>query len=399
MRRSPLLPIFLIVLVDVLGFTIVIPLLPLYAETLGATPLIATCITSVYAVCSLLSTPVIGNLSDKFGRKRLLLLSQAGTCAGFFVLAGANALWMVFLGRIIDGITAGNLALAQAYISDHTKPEDRAKSFGIIGIAFGLGFMVGPGLGGYLGHIVAPSPLAPAAYPFLLAAALSATSMLCTRMLLTNERPPQADPAMASGPGGRRPGAFDFATYLAYFRRPGLGNLYLQFFLFTFSFSCFTSGMALFMQARFNWDAQDTGILFTYSGFLGIIWQGGVIGRLVKRFGDAPVALAGMASAAVAYVVMGLSETVAMLVVAATMSSFGNGVIRPVLTAQITKAVGRHEQGVALGISGSLSSFAMVMAPPTGGLLLDHAQLTGWARRRDGRAYTRRRAGGVTATG
>jgi MFS family permease len=375
MRRSPLLPIFLIVLVDVLGFTIVIPLLPLYAETLGATPLIATCITSVYAVCSLLSTPVIGNLSDRFGRKRLLLVSQAGTCGGFLVLAGSNALWMVFLGRIIDGITAGNLALAQAYISDHTTPENRAKSFGIIGIAFGLGFMVGPGLGGYLGHISV-------AYPFLLAAALSATSMFCTSVLLTDEKPPQGEPTATDapvGPGGRRPGAFDFATYLTYFRRPGLGSLLLQFFLFTFSFSCFTSGMALFMQGKFHWDERDTGVLFTYTGFLGIIWQGGVIGRLVKRFGDAPIALAGMASAAVAYVIIGVSDTVTLLVVAATISSFGNGVIRPVLTAQITKAVGRHEQGTALGISGSLSSFAMVMAPPTGGFLLDHAELTGWA--------------------
>ena len=149
-KRSPLLPIFLIVLVDVLGFTIVIPLLSLYAEKFGASPLVATTLVSVYALCSLISTPIIGKLSDRYGRKPLLLVSQAGTCGGFLLIGSAHALWMVFLGRILDGLTAGNLSLAQAYISDHTAPENRAKAFGVIGIAFGIGFMAGPGLGGYL---------------------------------------------------------------------------------------------------------------------------------------------------------------------------------------------------------------------------------------------------------
>src|SRR3954447_7637422 len=117
-KRSPLLPIFLVVLVDVLGFTIVYPLLPFYAEKFGASPLVATTLVSVYALCSLFSTPLIGRLSDQFGRRRLLLISQAGTFAGFLVLAFSRALWMVFLGRIIDGLTAGNLSTAQAYISD-----------------------------------------------------------------------------------------------------------------------------------------------------------------------------------------------------------------------------------------------------------------------------------------
>src|ERR1041384_6532145 len=151
MKRSPLLPIFLVVLVDVLGFTIVYPLLPFYALTFGASKLTATTLVSVYALCSLFSTPVIGRLSDQFGRRRLLLLSQAGTCAGFLVLAFSNALWMVFLGRILDGLTAGNLSIAQAYISDHTKPENRAKAFGVIGIAFGIGFFFGPTMAGWLG--------------------------------------------------------------------------------------------------------------------------------------------------------------------------------------------------------------------------------------------------------
>lgn len=374
-QRSPLLPIFLIVLVDVMGFTIVIPLLALYAERFDASPLVATTIVSVYAVCSLISTPIIGNLSDRYGRKPLLLISQAGTCAGFLILGLSTALWMVFVGRILDGITAGNLSTAQAYISDHTKPEDRAKAFGVIGVAFGIGFMFGPWMGGQLGtygmHV-----------PFLVSAGMSALSILCTATLLTREKPPQL--AAPAGPGGRRPGAFDVATYLDYFRRPGLGAIYLQFFLFTFAFSCFTSGFALFAERRFTsgghpWTAKEVGYMFAYAGFLGIIMQGGLIGRLVRRFGEVKLGIAGFVAAAIGYALLGFTYTLTLLVVVATMNSFGNGVLRPVITSRITQAVGRHEQGVALGISGSLSSLAMAMAPPTGGVLIDNGWLMAWA--------------------
>jgi MFS family permease len=373
-ERSPLLPIFLIVLVDVLGFTIVIPLLSLYAEHFGASPLVATTIVSVYAACSLVSTPLIGNLSDRYGRRRLLLVSQAGTFAGFIMLGNATALWMVFAGRILDGITAGNLSIAQAYISDHTKPEDRAKAFGIIGIAFGVGFMFGPALGGYLGKTNMHTP-------FIVSACLSALSMTCTYFLLPREKPPEkkAETSAAALPGGKRPSAFDISTYTEYFRRPGLGNIYFQFFAFTFAFSCFTSGFALFAEHKYGWDARDTGYLFAYAGFLGAILQGGLIGRLVKKYGEIKLVIFGFVSAIIAYVMMGLAPGWQLLMVASVFSAFGNGVLRPVLTSRITTAVGRHEQGIAIGISGSLSSFAMTMSPPTGGSFLDRDWLLAWA--------------------
>jgi MFS family permease len=447
-RRSPLLPIFLIVLVDVLGFTIVIPLLGFYAERFGASPLVATTLVSVYAVCSLISTPIIGNLSDRVGRKRMLLFSQAGTCLGFLMLAWSHSLWMVFVGRILDGITAGNLSLAQAYISDHTKPENRAKAFGVIGVAFGIGFMIGPGLGGTLGKY--------GLYlPFLVAACLSMLSMFATYTLLPKETrgAPDEEPkpaAVPAGPGGRRPSAFDVRTYLAYFRRPGLGSLYLQFFFFAFSFSSFMSGFALFaerrftverhlthtpstcmlavdenlqlpgatmgtlhlgdetlaygtqweivnpraievkgdacarldaapIKARFPWTAHEVGLLFVFSGVLGILLQGGLIGRLVRRFGESNLIIAGFVSSTAAAVTLGFSYTLAMLVVVAVMWSFGTGVTRPAITSRITQVAGRSEQGVAIGISGSLSSVAMMLAPPTGGLLLDHHWTLAWA--------------------
>ncbi len=444
-RRSPLLPIFLIVLVDVLGFTIVIPLLAFYAEKFGATPLVATTLVSVYATCSLLSTPIIGRLSDRYGRRPLLLVSQAGTCLGFLMLAFSSSLWMVFIGRILDGITAGNLSIAQAYISDHTEPKDRAKAFGVIGVAFGFGFSLGPGLGGVLSKAYGPH------MPFIVAACLSATSMLATYLLLHEDKKPGSSAEGPQGPGGKRPGPFDIKTYLEYFRRPGLGTIYLQFFLFSFAFSCFMSNFALFSERRFTvghdisriadqpcllraddklelpgarrgelrigdeplvydkqwvivdentielrgdacaridtakitgrfpWSAHEVGLLFVFSGVLGILLQGGLLGRLVRKFGEAKLAIMGFIASALGYALLGFTYSIGLLLVVAALNSFGNGVLRPALTSQLTQLVGREEQGVALGISGSLSSLAMMMAPPTGGVLLNHEWLLAWA--------------------
>src|SRR5215475_14154031 len=184
MKKSPLFSIFLIVLVDVLGLTIILPLLTFDAESFGATPAVVGMLVSAYAACQLIAGPPIGHLSDRVGRRPVLLVSQMGTYAGFLILASARALWMVFLARIIDGLTAGNLTVAQAYISDVTEPENRAKSFGIIGIAFGLGFLMGPAVSGYLAQYNNT-------YPIFLAAALSLTSILCTYFLLPSVIPHQ----------------------------------------------------------------------------------------------------------------------------------------------------------------------------------------------------------------
>ena len=150
--KSPLLPIFLIVVVDVLGLTSMLPLLPFYAEHFGASPVVVGLLISSYALCQLVAGPILGQISDRVGRKPVLTVSQLGTFAGFLVLAWAPSLWVVFLARIIDGLTAGNLSIAQAYIADVTAPKDRAKSFALIGIAFGIGFLIGPGASGYLTH-------------------------------------------------------------------------------------------------------------------------------------------------------------------------------------------------------------------------------------------------------
>ena len=369
--RASLLPVFLIVLVDVFGMTLVIPLLAIYAETFHATPLQATMLVSVFAVCQLVSGPIIGHASDRHGRKPLLILSQIGTCIGFIVLARATALWMIYLSRVIDGATAGNLSLAQAYIADNTPPEGRAKAFGLIGIAFGLGFFIGPGVTGFLSEHYGLSA------PIYLAAVMSCTSIVATMTLLRGGEAPRAT-------HGDRLAAFRFRTYAQYFARPELRPLLLQFLFFMLAFTTFISGFALFAERRFTWNGhpfgpREIGYVFSFVGFLGIILQGAFIGRLVKRYGERKLAAAGFASLVVGYFFLGATTSVVLLLFVAVISGFGNGVLRPALTSLVTHQAGAREQGVVLGITQSLTSMAAIVAPIVVGLLIERNLLSYWA--------------------
>lgn len=367
MRRSPLLPIFLIVLVDVLGMTIVYPLLTIYAEHFGASPLTATLLVSSFAVCQLLSGPILGGLSDRYGRRPILLVSQLGTLAGFIILAKADALWMVFLGRVLDGATAGNLAIAQAYIADHTAPEKRAQSFALIGIAFGLGFALGPVISGWLAHHSL-------AAPFWMAAALSAMSIAGTLFILPRE----------DAPAAATPRKFALGQLGAFFRRPTLGWLLLLFLVYMFTFSLFIGGFALFAERHYTWDGhpfrpREIGFAFAGSALVGLVIQGGLMRRLVPKHGEAKLALVGFATAAIGYPLLGVSSAIGFLAAATLVSSIGNALLRPALTALVTRAADASEQGTVLGITQSLSSITSIAAPPLAGLLIEHGHGDLWA--------------------
>jgi DHA1 family tetracycline resistance protein-like MFS transporter len=372
LRSSPLLPIFLIVAVDVLGLTIMIPLLPFYAEKLGASPFQVGWLIGIYAMCQLISGPLLGRMSDHTGRKPLLIVSQIGTLIGFLVTAFAPNLWILFLARAIDGSTAGNLSLAQAYISDVTEPKDRSKAFGIIGISFGMGFLIGPAISGFLAGY-------DYRYPILAAAFLSASSIVATSLLLPSVKPGKAK---ASGPGGTRISLVQWGAYVEYFRRPVLAARLFEFFAFAFSFSMFVSGLPLFVERRLTYHGMpfgpvQLGYVWAFAGLLGIFLQGPALGRLVKRFGEKALLRTGFAGYAIGYAILALCHTLPVLLIATVVTSIG-GLVRPTLTSMITQEASREEQGVVLGLTQSLTSVAQICAPPLGGFLIERGLLSGW---------------------
>lgn len=356
MPKSPLFPIFLTVFVDVLGLTIVLPLLPFYAEHFGAPPIVVGALAASYALCQLVSGPILGRISDRVGRKPTLLVSQMGTFAAFLMIGSAHALWMLFLGRIIDGMTAGNLAIAQAYISDVTRPENRTRAFALIGIAFGSGFLVGPAISGVVAQRYGYGA------PAFVAAGLSALSVLCTATLLPRTPPrPDGEPAPSRT---RSMGRF--------FSREVTRDRLVAFFCFALSFGMYVGGNALFLERRLGFDVAKVGWIFAYSGLVGGLVQGGIITRLVKRLGEARLSALGFACMGVGFGAVGFAHSLAHVLVCATIAGFGSAVVRPALTTLITKSVGTHEQGAALGVSQSLASVANILGPLTAGFLIQH---------------------------
>jgi multidrug resistance protein len=359
------------VAVDVLGLTLMIPLLPFYAESMGASPAQVGWLIGIYAACQLVSGPLLGRLSDRTGRKPLLIVSQLGTCAGFIVTAFAPNLWVLFIARAIDGMTAGNLSLAQAYISDVTKPEDRARAFGLIGIAFGLGFLVGPAISGALARFDYRLPI-------FAAAALSALSVLTTWLLL-----PAVQPGGAGGPApARRLTLFEWRAYAVYFQEPRLSSKLWQFLLFSLGFSIFVAGMPLFAERRLTWNGQpfgpeQVGYVWALAGLFGLIWQGPALGRLVKAFGELRLNRAGFAGYVGGYTILAFCTSVPWLVLATAVMSMGS-LVRPALTSLITHAAPREEQGAVIGLMQSLNSGALIVGPLIAGYLIEHGQLTAW---------------------
>jgi MFS family permease len=351
-----------------------IPLLPFYAERMGASPSQVGWLIGIYAACQLFSGPFLGRLSDSMGRKPLLIVSQVGTCIGFIVTAFAPNLWVLFLARAIDGATAGNLSLAQAYISDVTRPEERTKSFGIIGIAFAVGFLIGPAISGILAGY-------DYRYPIFGAAVLSAISIATTALLLPAVKPGGVG-AVTSGPGGRRLSLVDWGSYAAYFRQPALASRLWQFFLFALSFAIFTSGLPLFLERRLTWNGAafgptQVGYTWALAGFFGIFWQGPALGKLVKRFGEDMLNRAGFIAYVAGYALLAATRSIGALGGATAVMSMGS-LVRPALTSLITQAAPREEQGVVLGLTQSLTSVALIVGPLISGYLIEHGLLTEW---------------------
>ncbi|HEV2704454.1 MAG TPA: MFS transporter [Pyrinomonadaceae bacterium] len=363
MNRSPLAVILVTVFIDLVGFGIVIPVLPLYVPEFGATPRALGVLLASYSVMQLVFTPILGNLSDRYGRRPVLLLSLIGTGIGFIIMGSARTLTLLFVGRILDGITGGNISTAQAYIADVTTTENRARGMGLFGAAFGLGFIFGPAIGGILSsfgmHV-----------PFLFAGALAfANALLLYFVLPETVRP--GHPARAQAKQARR-GLAHFWQQLGNHR---LAVVLAIYFLFVVAFSVMTTTFALYTLFSFGYDAQHNGYLFAYIGIIAVIVQGTLIGSLVKRWGEVRLVLVGAAILATSLLILpfvgphahgGLAELLLLLAA----NSIGNSLATPALNSLASKSVSAAEQGSAMGVTQSAASLARIIGPIIGGWLI-----------------------------
>ncbi|MBO0861322.1 MAG: MFS transporter [Chloracidobacterium sp.] len=368
--KERLIPIFIVVFVDILGFSIILPLLPFYASKIHAAdssvgPLIAS-----YSLCQFIAAPILGNLSDTYGRRPVLLYSQLGSLLGFILLGLAMRLphplaWL-FAGRMIDGLSGGNLTVAQAYISDITEPRERAKTFGmIIGVSFGLGFTIGPGLGAIISSRFGYDITA------YLAAFFSLSSIIATFLLLP-ETQHHRDEA-------RLRGLAMYTRVVNYLRIVELRPLLAVFFFMALPFTIYTTMFPLFAKNQLGFDVRHAGYFLALVGLLGVIWQGGLIGPIVKRFGEHKSMIIGLAASAAGLYYITAVDVWWKLIPVAILFSFGHSVSRPSLTSLIAQAAPPNRRGGVFGAMTSIESMTRIIGPLLGGwIITTQPRWVGW---------------------
>jgi DHA1 family tetracycline resistance protein-like MFS transporter len=351
--------IFGIVLVDMLSFSILIPLMPGYAARFGANTFVAGLVLSVYPLMQVIAAPILGRMSDVFGRKPILLLSIGGTVVALIVLGLANALWVLIASRAIDGITGGNVSVAQAYMTDITSAEDRGKAFGLVGAAFGLGFIIGPVTGGLLIGLGQHVP------PFV-AAGLATVNLLLVTFLLRETLSKERRAEIAAQPAH----GFNLHELASTLGLPRVGPLMWTRIVTGLTFSVFEGGFSLWAAMGLHLSARDIGFVLAYVGVLSVIIQMGLIGPLTKRFADQQLIVGGVALAAVSLIAWGLVPNVWMLLAIMPFLSLGMAVANTILGSSLTKAVYPDEVGGIIGLSTSVGSLTRIPAGAIAGALL-----------------------------
>lgn len=354
--RSPSAVIFGTVFLDLVGFGIVIPVLPLYAERYGASPLVVGLLLGLYSAMQFVCAPILGRISDRVGRRPVLLISVIGTSIGFLLMGLANSLWLLFAARIIDGITGGNISTAQAYIADITPPEQRSRGMGLLGAAFGLGFIFGPAIGGLLSHVSL-------AAPFYFAACLAAANAAAIYCFL-----PESLPEAQRGVVRKQ------LSFLEVLRRAGehrLGIILATYFCTTVGFSLLTATYALFTERRYGFTAGQIGYIFAGLGLLGAVIQGGLLGALVKWFGDKKLVVAGSLLLTAGLFALPFGSTVGWVLLATTTIAIGHSLTLAPLNGLASKSADSASQGEVLGVMQSAASVARIVGPVLGGWLLN----------------------------
>jgi MFS family permease len=379
MRKASLGTIFLTIFLDLLGFGLVIPFLPGFARQLGASDFVASLTGAVYSLMQFLLVPMWGRLSDRIGRRPVLLTSIAATAAGMVVLGFSNTLVLLFVARVWTGAATANIAVAQAYIADVTSAENRAKGMGLIGLAFGLGFILGPFFGGELARV--PIFGREGALPAFVAAGLSVVNFLLAVTFLPESLPlgaragsTTAEPGATPTAAAARRSIFSVRSLRQAVSDPDVGRALVVNFLVVFWFAGMEQTFRLFTDDAFHMSAAGTGRILGLVGITAAIVQGGLIGRLNRRFGEVRLLGAGLLLQTLGFLLLGLSSHVgpggrAVLAGAAMLIAAGSGLVSPSVSSYVSRRADRSAQGMTLGSLQSLSALARVLGPATGGLL------------------------------
>jgi DHA1 family tetracycline resistance protein-like MFS transporter len=358
-KRSPAL-IFFIMLMDVIGITILYPVTAFIVQGYGGDALMVTMMTALYAAAQFFAAPLLGKLGDHYGRRPVLLYSLLGSAVGYLMFGFGGALWVLLLSRLIDGFSGGNMSVASAYIADISQPDERAKNFSLIGVAWGVGLILGPALGSATGQISLQAPA-------LIAAGLSFLSLILGFFLLHESLPKEQRETAPIRPVDINP----FASIGAMARKPRLGLLLLVLCLFNFAFNGINSTQTLFVIDRFDAQPWQVGLLLTLIGIVVIVVQVLLVGRVVPRYGEKPVAIAsllGQATLSVAiFFVPGFWLVLALSVLSSMVSAF----TFPTMTTLTSNTVEPREQGVLMGVTTALNSLMTILSPLSAGVAYD----------------------------
>lgn len=373
MRRSRLAILVLFVFVDLLGYSLFLPLLPFFARDLGSNPIAVGLLISSNAITQFLATPVFGRLSDRYGRRPLLIISVSGTIISFVLLALSGSYGMLLFSRLLDGLLGGDISLARAYIVDVTDEKSRAKGLGMIGAAFGLGFIIGPVMGGVLSNaagltnLMASWGLSRFAAPALVAALLATINLLLVLFLLpeslTSEKRAELRASTSTG--------FTLSALSEALRRPCVGILLNVRFYYGLAFGLFTANFALYADYRLGLTDRETSYILTYVGLVIVLIQAFAIGRLTSRFRDRTLLYGGLLMLTFGLLAWALVPNVGLLLVVMAPLALSSGLLNTIANSALTKAVPPEEVGGMLGISASLDSLTRILAPLLGGVLLN----------------------------
>lgn len=360
--RGALIVLLLVIFVDMAGFGIVIPFLPFWAEHFGAKPEVVTLLMASYALMQFLFAAPWGWASDRWGRKPVLLASITGSVLSFAWLAFANALWMLFAARMLAGIMGANIAVAQAYIADVTPGESRAKGMGLLGVALGFGFILGPAIGGLL---ATPAAAAAADFevPLLAGAGVALLSLILAVIFLGEPDRHRVVMAENLAPGARLRA---FAIVLGH---PAVAQPILIMGLISFVMGGVEATFALWAERQFQWGPRETGYFLAYIGICMAVAQGGMVGPLARRLGEATLAAGALVIFAAGIALLPLSNTLAMVLLAGLLMALGLGLGQPTLSGMISRNSPEEAQGSVMGAAQSAQSLARIFGPVIAGLL------------------------------